>query len=239
MLQRSASPSRNAGRNDDGSSTEPSRPRSFSDVHPKLPGDPTRGGLPRRELPGQPEPRRRLATDPPCAAAAGGSIFTDAEAAPGESTPKFPDQQSVSATRELPGGPRLTAAVSPRVISHNSAAGGPGPLTRLAADVEHLARRLRDRWQAFRSRRAVTKNSAAPTPRRADVHRQLAVIVGPLRTLGVVLVAGAVALGRESRGVGVGVTGSLVVLGAGLALAVVMFTLAELVQATRALLRRR
>ncbi len=210
-------------------------PRTFGEVKPKLPGDPPLKGpanpLPRWTPPTQPAPARSLAAGPLAQ-----TVFTCETAEDAETL-----DSSVPVAPPCP--PSLIpkqAAASP--VSHIAGldlpAAGPGPLTRAAVVLENAARQtirlLRERpWQCPAS-------TVHPVqPRRADVHRNLALLVKPLRFLGCVLVAGAIVLGRESRDLGVSVTGSLVVLGTGLALAVVLFTLAELTQALRTLLRAR
>ncbi len=110
---------------------------------------------------------------------------------------------------------------------------GPGPLTRGAAALERAARRG---VRLYHER--PWRQQKRPTTR-AHTHRNLALLVRPLRWLGAAAVLGAMALGRESRGMGAGETGSLVVLGMGLGLAVVLLALAEIAAALRVLMTSR
>ena len=204
---------------------------SFSDIQPKLPSDRPRSALPAWTPPRQPEPKRELAPT-----GQRGSVFTDRDPVPAndDATPRVVELHHPHPETDRSG----VAAGSTRYIGIDVPPAGPGPLTRLAAGVEQGVRGLLHRWQRYRDHRGEAPRGE-PLPRRADMHRQLAWMVGPLRVLAWVMVAGAVALGRESRGIGVGVTGSLVVLGAGLALAIGLLTLAQLVQGMRVLLRQR
>ncbi len=108
---------------------------------------------------------------------------------------------------------------------------GPGPLSRGAAVVEHMARRAA---AAYRERPWQER----PLRRRAEAHRTLARLVPPLRVLGVAAVVGAVALAREARGLGLSDTGALVVLGMSLGGAVVLLSLAEMARALQVVARR-
>lgn len=108
---------------------------------------------------------------------------------------------------------------------------GPGPLTRTAAGIEHVARRAA---QAYRDRPWQER----PLRRRAQAHRTLARVVPPLRWFGVAAIVGAVALAREARMMGLTDTGTLVVLGMGLGGAVMLLSLAEMAQALQVIARR-
>lgn len=106
-----------------------------------------------------------------------------------------------------------------------------GPLTRLAAALEHHLSRGVALYQARPWRQR-------PLLRRPEAHRTLSLLIRPLRWLGLATLAGAFALGRESRSFGVSDTGSLVVLGMGLALAVLLLAAAEIAGGLRVLLIR-
>ena len=77
-----------------------------------------------------------------------------------------------------------------------------------------------------------------PLRRRAEAHRTLARLVPPLRIFGVAAVVGAVALAREVRGMGITDTGTLIVLGMGLGMAVMLLALAEISRALQVITRR-
>jgi len=110
-------------------------------------------------------------------------------------------------------------------------AAGPGPLTRAAAGVEHVARRAAAAWRE-------RPWQERPLRRRAEAHRTLARVVPPLRVLGVAAIVGAVALAREARVLGLSDTGALVVLGMSLGGAVVLLALAEMARALQVIARR-
>jgi hypothetical protein len=133
-------------------------------------------------------------------------------------------------TRHTPKPTRTDPGPTPAAVVHLDDP-GPGPLTRAAAFVETSARRGLQLW-----RDRPWQDAGEVT--RAESHRALSLLIPPLRTLGLVMIGGAVVLGRESRDLGATTTGSLVFLGVGLALAVVLLGLAELAAGLRTVLRR-
>lgn len=187
--------------------------RVFSDIKPKLPGDPPKPAaskLPSWTPPAQPAPRRTLADALKPKPATSGSVGRRSL------RPRVRD--------------RVTPGPAPAIISDLDYT-GPGPLTRAAASLEsgvrHTARLWRERpW----------RDTGETT--RAQTYRSLTLLIKPLRLLGFVTIGGAVVLGRESRGVGISDTGSLVVLGLGLGLAVVLLALAEIAAGLRTVARR-
>ena len=186
--------------------------RSFSDIKPKLPGDPPKPKLPSWTPPAQPAPHRSLATAFKSKATLSGGSATGRRSL----RPRVRDTVRPNAA---------TAAIVD--LDH----AGPGPLTRAAAALEsgvfHAVRLWRNRpW----------RDTGDAT--RAETYRALTLLIKPLRLLGLVTVGGAVVLGRESRGVGISDTGSLVVLGLGLGLAVVLLALAEIARGLRTVARR-
>lgn len=192
--------------------------RAFADIKPKLPADP-------------PKPERSSVTS-------GGKLPTWTPPEPHRSlsttTPK-PASPATSGGRRRSLRPRVrdtvyTAAPMPslvRDLDHT----GPGPLTRFAAALENTGRRAVRLWQE-----RPWKDTGEQT--RGETHRTLSLMVKPLRTLGLVAVVGALVLGRESRSMGASDTGSLVVLGMGLGLAIGLLALAEIASALRTIVRR-
>lgn len=185
--------------------------RLFSDIKPKLPADPpkpTVSKLPTWTPPAQPEPQRTLAA----------------------TTPK---PESTPSRRSLRPRVRDTvyAAAPVTNVVNDLDDTGPGPLTRFAAALEHASRRGLQAW-----RNRPWKDTGEAT--RGDTHRTLSLMIKPLRTLGFVAMLGAVVLGRESRSMGASDTGSLVVLGMGLGLAIGLLALAEITSALRTIVRR-
>ncbi|MEM7627650.1 MAG: hypothetical protein AAF333_18800 [Planctomycetota bacterium] len=179
--------------------------RVFSDIKPKLPGDPPKPKLPSWTPPAQPAPHRTLADT---------------------IKPRPSTRRSLR--------PRVRDTVSPnpataliRDLDHN----GPGPLTRAAAALESGVRHAVRLW-----RQRPWRDTGEST--RAETYRALTLLIKPLRLLGLVTIGGAVVLGRESRGIGISDTGSLVVLGLGLGLAVVLLSLAEIASGLRTVARR-
>ncbi|MEM8738984.1 MAG: hypothetical protein AAGG38_10985 [Planctomycetota bacterium] len=207
------------------SSAGSARPRRFADIKPKLPGDPAPKPKPAAAdtlswtAPPQPAPHRSLPASAPTSKTPRGTRRH-------AWLPASPSTASTPAPAPAPTpGPTLPQAI---LVPG-------GPLTRAAAAFEAGLRRAaqfyRDRpWQRA-DRDADTK------PRRADAHRALALLIKPLRVLGYAAVAGAIVLGRESRGLGLSETSSLVVLGMGLGLAVVLLALAEIAGALRLILK--
>lgn len=183
--------------------------RMFSDIKPKLPADPPKPKLPTWTPPTQPEPRRTLAeAQTPKPRVSGGRRSL---------RPRVRD--------------RVEAPSAPSVIRDLDYT-GPGPLTKAAAALESGIRGVVRLWQE-----RPWKDTGA-TDTRAQTYRSLSLLIKPLRWLGVIAIGGAVVLGRESRGIGVSDTGSFVVLGMGLGLAVVLLTLAELASGLRQITRR-
>lgn len=184
--------------------------RPFSDIKPKLPADPPKPKLPTWT---PPEPKRSLTS----------------------TTPK-PESKKGSSSYRRSLRPRVRDTVYqpkpcpvPAVVDLDEA--GPGPLTRFAAALENTGRRAVRMWQD-----RPWKDTGEQT--RGETHRTLSLMVKPLRTLGLVAVAGAVVLGRESRSMGASETGSFVVLGMGLGLAIGLIALAEIASALRTIVRR-
>lgn len=185
--------------------------RMFSDIKPKLPTDPpkpTAGKIPTWTPPTQPEPHRTLSATTTKPATSGGRRSL---------RPRVRDTVYTTAPT-----PPLV-----RDLDHT----GPGPLTRFAAALENTGRHAVRLWQE-----RPWKDSGEQT--RGETHRTLSLMVKPLRTLGLVAVVGALVLGRESRSMGASDTGSLVVLGMGLGLAIGLLALAEIASALRTIVRR-
>jgi len=183
--------------------------KMFSDIKPKLPADPPKPRLPTWTAPA---PHRSLSAN----------------------TPKPDSKPTASNRRSLRPRVRDTVAI-PQPATYAGVRDlddtGPGPLTRFAAVLENAGRRG---WHAWQNR--PWKDTGEST--RSGTHRTLSLMIKPLRTLGLVAVAGAVVLGRESRHMGASDTGSLVVLGMGLGLAVGLLALAEITSALRTIVRR-
>ncbi|MEO0514644.1 MAG: hypothetical protein AAF086_05040 [Planctomycetota bacterium] len=190
--------------------------RMFSDIKPKLPADPPKPSaskLPTWTPPAQPEPHRTL------------SAATPKPAISGAAGRRRSLRPRVRDTVYTPA-PTPTPAVV-RDLDDT----GPGPLTRFAAALENTSRRGLLAW-----RNRPWRDTGEQT--RGDTHRTLSLMIKPLRTLGLVAVVGAVVLGRESRSMGASDTGSLVVLGMGLGLAIGLLALAEITSALRTIVRR-
>lgn len=194
--------------------------RMFSDIKPKLPADPPKPKLPSWTPPAQPKPHRTL---------------TGADKPRGSRRslrPRVRDTVNSTASRQrfngLPGLPGV------RDLDDN----GPGPLTRAAAMLTRAVSGLElgvvKAVRLWQERPWRDTGDAS----RAEAYRSLTLLIKPLRLLGIVAVGGAVVLGRESRGVGVSDTGSLVVLGMGLAIAVILLALAEIASGIRTVARR-
>lgn len=207
-----------------GTSTSDSRlssTRMFSDIKPKLPADPPKPARnsetkpPTWTPPNQPEPHRSLTAI----------------------TPKpEPRHGNLNGRRSLR--PRVRDTVhavtpSPAIVRDLDDI-GPGPLTRAAAALENTGRHAVRLWK----QRPWQNNGHPANATRGDTHRGLSLMIKPLRTLGLVAVVGAVVLGRESRSMGASDTGSFVVLGMGLGLAVGLLALAEIAGALRTIVRR-
>lgn len=184
---------------------------------PTLPPDPTRSTLPTWTPPAQPAPSRTL----PLAEESG------VERSRGERLRRSLRPRGLDA-----GSPHkpITTPFIPAVVDLDGT--GPGPLTRAAVLVERESRRIVRVWQQRPWR------EVADAPRRSQTHRGLSLIIKPLRVLGMVSIVGALMLGRESRNMGATDTGSLVVLGMGLGLAVLLLALAEIAGAMRMIVRR-
>ncbi|MEM6854678.1 MAG: hypothetical protein AAF593_09745, partial [Planctomycetota bacterium] len=178
--------------------------KMFSDIKPKLPADPPKPKLPTWN---PPEPKRTLAAT---------------TAKPASAPVAYPGRRSLR--------PRVRDTVyqpQPRpAIVRDLDDAGPGPLTRFAAALENTGRRVVRLWQ-----QRPWKDTGDQT--RGETHRSLSLMIKPLRTLGLIAVVGALVLGRESRSMGASDTGSLVVLGMGLGLAIGLLALAEIASALR------
>ncbi len=187
--------------------------RMFSDVKPKLPAAPPKPTASKLPTWTPPDPQRTLAAATPKPAS---SVTSGGRRS---LRPRVRDTVYTPAPRPTPG------------VVRDLDDTGPGPLTRFAAALEHAGRRG---WHAWQNR--PWRDTGEPT--RADTHRTLSVMIKPLRTLGLVAVVGAVVLGRESRRMGASDTGSFVVLGMGLGLAIGLLALAEIAGALRTIVRR-
>lgn len=196
--------------------------RSFAQVKPKLPADVT------------PKPQP---TPKPQVAASVTPVGTTRwnQPAPYRSLPTTapqavrPAATPISTTPPTPSPYRAAPAAAP-IRDLDEA--GPGPLTRAAVMIERVTRRALHAWQT-----RPWKDTGEP--RRSDAHRSLSLVVRPLRWMGFVSIAGAIAMGRTSRDMGASELGSLVVLGMGLSLAVGLFALAEIARGLRTLIRTR
>lgn len=196
-------------------------------ARPKLPSDPPKAKLPTWTPPAQPAPHRAL-------------VETTAAPEPAAFRGRRSLRPRVRDTAYLPASDKTTPQPAeilpgelPGVVDLDDA--GPGPLTRAAAAVERVGRRSIILWKQRPWR---DTGETRGEPRRSEAYRSLSLMVRPLRTLGLVAIAGAIVLGRESRGMGASETGSLVVLGMGLGLAVVLLALAEIAGALRTIARR-
>lgn len=193
----------------------------------KLPADPpkpTPGKLPSWTPPTQPTPHRALVETPT-------PQPSDFRGRGRRSLrPRVRDTVYAPATANVAPQP---AEILPGVVDLDAA--GPGPLTRAAAWIERVGRRAIVLWKQRPWRDTPEADGEA---RRSEAYRSLSLMIKPLRTLGIVAIAGAIVLGRESRGMGASDTGSLVVLGMGLGLAVVLLALAEIAGALRTIARR-
>ncbi|MEM1108832.1 MAG: hypothetical protein AAGH99_09105 [Planctomycetota bacterium] len=194
--------------------------RPFSDIKPKLPADPPKPKLPTWT---PPEPKRTLAAITPKPAST-----RDRSARRRSLRPRVRDEvRTQPAPAYLPGAGTLPGAGGVRDLDHT----GPGPLTRFAAALENTGRGIARLW-----RDRPWRDTGDQT--RGETHRTLSLMIKPLRTLGIVAVPGALVLGRELRLMGASDTGSLVVLGMGLSLAVGLLALAEIAGALRTIVRR-
>ncbi|MEE9405150.1 MAG: hypothetical protein V3V20_09670 [Algisphaera sp.] len=206
-------------------------PRQFKGgAKPNLPGRLPRGTatLPAASRWQAPKPAREMvASVPPVRSRRVASPVASASEAPAAVPKSILPTPTPVGTR-----PRTvwqSAQAEPEVCDLD--APGPGPLARAAVGVEALGRKAaaayRDRpWQD------------QPIKKRSEAYRTLAVVVTPLRVLGVAAVFGALALAREARGLGVSDMGTLVVLGMGLGGAVMMLAMAEMARALQAIVRR-
>ena len=168
--------------------------------------------------------RPSLPKDPPRAPYQPPTIVLSPPARPTPSPPKTPKTVMPARTRRA-----VVRSVEPEIRDLSEA--GPGPLTRTAAGLEHVARRAAAAWRE-------RPWQERPLRRRTEAHRTLARVVPPLRLMGVAAIVGALALAREVRGLGVSDTGVLVVLGMSLGGAVVLLTLAEMARALQVIARR-
>lgn len=192
--------------------------RAFADIKPKLPADPPKpAAISAGKLPTwtPPEPQRSLVTT-------------------STTTPK-PANPAASGGRRRSLRPRVRDTVYPPAprpaVVRDLDDTGPGPLTRFAAALENTGRHAVRLWQE-----RPWKDTGEQT--RGETHRTLSLMIKPLRSLGLVAVVGALMLGRESRSMGASDTGSLVVLGMGLGLAIGLLALAEIASALRTIVRR-